>query len=124
MKAAVAVLAGPAGGGDAAAGRVFNPLAAESEFARRGDEVSIVFHGAGTRWPALLADPGHPFHGLFASVPPVAAGVSDACATVFGARGAARDGGMGSVGGNPVDGVGELASVASLVADGNHVLTF
>ena len=123
MKAAVVVLADPAGGDDSA-GRVFSALAAASDFARRGEDVTLVFQGAGTRWPALLADPGHAFHDLFASVAPVVAGVSDACATVFGARDTAREAGIGTVGGNPVAGVGELASVASLVADGNHVLTF
>ncbi len=86
--------------------------------------MSILFHGAGTRWPALLADPGHPFHDLFASVPPVVAGASDACATVFGRGTRHGTEGWARSAATPVEGVGELASVASLVADGNHVLTF
>ncbi len=50
MKAAIVVLSDPKSGSDEALGRVFNALASAYDFKRRGDDVSILFHGAGTRW--------------------------------------------------------------------------
>lgn len=123
MKAAVVVLADP-GGGEDAAGRMFNALAAASDFRRRGQEVTVLFQGAGTRWPGLLSDPAHPFHGLFKVVHRDIAGASEACATVFGARRGVAAADVELLGGNPVDGVGELPSLAGLTAGGYHVLTF
>jgi hypothetical protein len=123
MGTAVVVLADPAGG-DEAAGRAFNALASASDFGRRGEDVTILFQGTGTRWPALLAAPDHPFHALYTSVQPWVAGVSEACSAVFGAKDAAIGAGVGLVGGNTVDGVGELPSLADLAADGYRILTF
>ena len=117
------VLADPAGGDDAA-GRVFNALAVTGDLRRDGEDVTVIFQGAGTRWAALLAEPDHPFHDLFVTVRPAVAGVSDACATFFGARDAAVEAGFELVTGNPVEGVGELASLARLIADGYRILTF
>lgn len=123
MSTAVVVLADPAGGDDAA-GRVFNALAATSDLRREGDDVKVMFQGAGTRWAALLAEPEHPFHELFVNVRPAVAGVSEACSTFFGARDAAVSAGFDLVTGNPVEGVGELPSLARLFADGYRVLIF
>lgn len=123
MRAAVVVLADPAGGEDAA-GRVFNALAAASDFRRQGQTVTVLFQGAGTRWPGLLSDPAHAFHGLFRAVHDDVAGASDACASVFGARDGVVAAGVELLGGNPVDGVGELPSLAGLTADGYTILTF
>jgi len=123
MRAAVVVLADPAGGDDAA-GRVFNALAVTGDLRRTGEDVSVIFQGAGTRWAALLADPEHPFHELFVSVRPAVVGVSEACSAFFGARDGAVRAGFDLVRGNPVDGVGELPSLAHLIADGYQILTF
>jgi hypothetical protein len=123
MGTAVVVLADPTGG-DEAAGRVFNALAAASDFGRRGEDVTILFQGAGTRWAALLGSPDHPFYGLYSLVRPWVAGVSDACSTAFAAKEAAIDAGFELVGGNSVEGGGELPSLADLAADGYRILTF
>jgi hypothetical protein len=60
-------------------------LATAYELKQNGDEVTVVFQGAGTRWVKLLAAPEHPVHGLFELVKDRVAGASVACATVFGA---------------------------------------
>ena len=67
MKAAVVVLSDPAGG-EESLGRAFNALAAVKDFAETDGEVVLLFQGAGTRWPQLLADEQHPLHGLYATV--------------------------------------------------------
>lgn len=123
MKAAVVVLADPAGGDDAL-GRVFNALAVAKDFGERGDDVRVLFQGSGTRWPALLADVAHPAHGLYTAVRGSVAGASDACATVFGARDGVAEAGLELIDENHIDGMGGLPSLATLSADGYAVLTF
>jgi len=51
MKAAVLVLSDPRSGSEESLGRLFNALAATHDFKARGEEVTLLFQGAGTRWP-------------------------------------------------------------------------
>jgi hypothetical protein len=123
MKTAVVVLSDP-NGGEEALGRVFNALAAAKDFAEQGQEVTVLFQGAGTRWTGALADDGHPLHGLYVAVRPHIAGASDACATFFGARDGVTSAGLDFVARNEIAGVGGLPSLATLAADGYAVVTF
>ncbi len=50
MKTAIVILSDPKGG-DESLGRLFNGLATAHEAMQAGDQVEIVFNGAGTRWP-------------------------------------------------------------------------
>lgn len=124
MKAAIVVLSDPRSGTEEALGRVFNALAAAYDFKHRGDEVTIRFHGAGSRWIAELADADHPAHALFEEVKDKVAGVSCGCATVFGATEEVETSGFDLIRDNPVPGTPGLASLRNLVADGYTVLTF
>ncbi|MFG0320670.1 MAG: hypothetical protein ACF8XB_25580 [Planctomycetota bacterium JB042] len=85
MKSAVFVLSDPKGGAEESLGRLFNALVLAKESKRHGDEVALVFAGAGTRWPGALAAPGHPARALYDEVRDVVAGASCACADVWGA---------------------------------------
>ena len=123
MKAAVVVLSDPAGG-EEALGRVFNALATAKDFLGRGEAVTVLFQGAGTRWAGVLADASHPVHGLFDAVRPAIAGASDACSTFFGAREGVAAAGMAFVAENDIPGVGGLPSLAALADGGYTVLTF
>jgi hypothetical protein len=71
--------------GEEALGRLFNALALTAQAHAHGDDVQLVFQGAGTRWPAELSKLGHPAQPLYDSVRPCVAGASKACAAVFGA---------------------------------------
>ena len=84
MKAAIIVLSDPKSGEDAL-GRVFNALAVAYDYKQQGDEVTMLFQGAGTRWIGELSKPDHPAHALFNVVSDTVAGVSCGCAEVFGA---------------------------------------
>lgn len=123
-KAAIVVLADPDSGSDEALGRVFNALAAAWDLQTRGKDVTILFQGAGARWPGHLADSSHPAHDLFASVSDCVAGVSAGCAAVFGGAEEARDAGMELLGDNAVPGTQGLPSLGRLLAEGHRVLTF
>jgi len=124
MKAAIVILSDPASGSDEALGRVFNGLATAYDFKSQGDEVTVLFHGAGTRWIAELTQDAHPAHDLYQAVSDTVAGVSCGCADVFGGGEAAEAGGLDLIKDNPVPGTTGLPSLRRLVAEGFTVLTF
>jgi len=123
MKTAVIVLSDPKGG-EEALGRVFNALAATYDFKAKGQDVELVFQGAGTRWTGVLTQPDHPAHALYQAVADKVAGVSLACATVFGALETAQKSGFDLIKSNPVPGTPGLPSLAKYAADGYRILTF
>jgi hypothetical protein len=123
MKTALVVLSDPAGGEDSL-GRVFNALAAAKDFSERGEEVTLLFQGAGTRWASVLADNGHGLHALYTAVRSTIAGASDACSTFFGAREGVEGAGLEFVAENDIPGLGGLPSLAQLRAEGFSVLVF
>ncbi len=122
-KVAVLVFSDPKAG-DEALGRVFNALATAFEFRQTGAEVTIIFQGTGTRWPAMLSAPAHPLHTLFNQVRDLVAGVSCGCADVFGAREGAVQSGFDLITDHAVPGTSGLPSVVSLSAKQFTILTF
>lgn len=123
-KAAIVVLSDPKGGTDEALGRVFNALAAAYDYKARGDEVTILFQGAGTRWIGELQNESHPAHALFNEVKDQVAGVSCGCADVFGGRAEAEQSGFELITDNQVPNTTGLPSLHQLVGEGYAILTF
>ncbi len=124
MKAAIVVLSDPKTGSEDALGRVFNALAAAYDFKQGGDDVTILFHGAGTRWIGELTKAEHPAHTLFEEVKDEVAGASCGCADVFGATEEVEKSGFDLISENPVPGTSGLPSLRKLVSEGYAVLTF
>jgi hypothetical protein len=124
MKAAVIVLSDPKSGTEEALGRLFNALATTWEFKQRGDDVRLLFQGAGTRWAGELQREGHPARELYQSVEDRVEGISCACADVFGAGKAADEAGFDRLRDNAVPGTSGLPSLRRLVQEGYQVLTF
>jgi hypothetical protein len=120
MKTAIVILSDPKNGSEESLGRVFNGLAAAYDFQNAGQEVSILFQGAGTRWPEVLQKEDHPVHELFKAVRDKIQGVSCACADVFGAD----TSGFDLVTDNKVPKTTGLPSMSKLQSDGYNVLTF
>ena len=123
-KAAILVLSDPKSGSEEALGRVFNALAAAYEFKARGEEVTVLFNGAGTRWIGELVKKDHPAHALFNEVKDKIAGVSCGCADVFGGAEEAKRSGFELITDNPVPGTTGLPSLQTLVSQGFAILTF
>jgi hypothetical protein len=123
MKTAIVILSDPKGG-DEALGRLFNGLAVAHECKERGDDVTILFQGAGTRWAGALAEPSHPARQLYLGVKDKVAGVSMGCAAVFGAAEEAAEEGLPLKNDNALPGTPGIASLRSLAQDGFAVLTF
>jgi hypothetical protein len=124
MKSAIVILSDPKSGSEESLGRVFNALAAAYDFKQKGDEVSILFQAAGTRWPGELDKPGHPAHALYEAVKDKVAGVSCGCADVFGARADVEKSGYGLLTENAVPGTAGFPSLRRLVSEGYAILTF
>ena len=62
MKAAIVILSDPSAKTEEATGRVFNALASAFDFKERGDDVTVLFQGAGVRWIDELIKADHPLH--------------------------------------------------------------
>ncbi len=123
MKAAIIVLSDPNNGEDAL-GRVFNALAVAHDFKQHGDDVRVLFQGAGTRWIAELTKPEHPVSALFDAVKDTVAGVSCGCADVFGASEAVTKSAFDFVTDNRVPGTSGLPSLHKLMTEGYAILSF
>lgn len=120
MKTAVLIFSDPKPGSDEALGGVLNALAAVYEHKQAGEEVTIYFQGAGTRWPELLLKPDHPAYELFKAVEDKVAGVSCGCADVFGAS----PSGFDLIRDNKVPGTTGLPSLVNMQKEGFNILTF
>jgi len=124
MKTAIVILADPKQGSEEALGRVFNALALAAECKQNGDEVAVVFNGAGTRWPAELAKLSHPANGLYNAVRDVVQGASCGCADVFGATDGINACGVPLVKDHALPGTSGLASLRRYVANGWKTVVF
>jgi hypothetical protein len=124
MKTAVIILSDPKSQSEESAGRAFNALSVAYDLKRNGQDVTILFQGTGTRWIGELSRQDHPFHALFEAVKDKVAGVSCACADVFGAAESVQRAGYSTVNDNPVPGTSGLPSFFRLFQNGYSVLTF
>ena len=115
--AAIVVLAGNESHADY--GRLANALEAAKEFAETdGDNVRLIFDGAGTQWIPELEDPEGDYHELFAAVKEHAA-VCDFCASAFDVAEAVDAAGL-----DRLDEYDGHPSIRDLVADDYEIITF
>jgi hypothetical protein len=116
-KAAVVILAGTDGHDNL--GRLVNGLETAREFAETdGDDVELIFDGAGTQWIPELEDEDSDHHELYRAVREDAA-ACEFCSGAFGVEDAVADSGLVTLdehGGHP--------SIRSLVADDREIITF
>ncbi len=83
-KVAVLVLAGRETRADEA--RIANALTSVNEFKEAGDEVTLIFSGAGTGWISELSNSDHPLSDAFDMVRDKVAGACSECAASFGVK--------------------------------------
>ena len=83
-KVAVLVLSGRETRADEA--RLANALTTVNEFKEAGDEVTLIFSGAGVRWVSELSDGHHELSDAFDSVKDKVAGACSLCAASFGVK--------------------------------------
>lgn len=116
-KVAMLVLADVESHGDLA--RVVNAMMAAREFKESGDDVKIVFDGAGTGWPGLLSKGDNRSHALWESVRDVVAGACGYCADAFKTTDAVKEAGV-----ELLDEYHHHPSIRGLVVDGYQVISF
>ncbi len=116
-KAAVVILAGTDGHENL--GRIANGLEAAKEFAETdGDELELIFDGAGTQWIPELEDEDSDYHELYQAVKNDTSACSY-CAGAFEVDEAIDDAGV-----SLVDDYEGHPSIRSLVDDDYEILTF
>jgi hypothetical protein len=116
-KAAIVVLADT--GTEEGMGRVVNALETAREFEETpGDEVQVVFDGAGTRWIPELADPDHDYNHLFERLRDQVS-VCGFCSSAFDVEGA-----VAGVRVARVTSHDSHPEIRDLVHDGYQVITF
>jgi hypothetical protein len=116
-KAAVIVLAGTDGHENL--GRLVNGLETAREFAETdGDEVELIFDGAGTQWVPELEDEESDHHELYRTVRENTS-VCDYCSGAFGVEDAVADANVVTL--DDHDG---HPSIRSLVDDDYEIITF
>lgn len=116
-KIAIVILADTAGPGDF--GRAVNGLMTAKEFKEAGDEVQIIFDGAGTKWIGKFNEEGSKYLPLFESVKDKITGVCGYCAGAFKVKDDAASNNI-----NLIDEYDGHPSFKKLVDDGYTVLTF
>lgn len=114
---AMLVLAGTESHADL--GRVVNAFQIAREFDEAGEEVTIVFDGAGTQWIPALSDEEHKAHRLFEQVKGNIAGACSYCAGAFGVKDAIEKTDV-----ELLDEFDGHPSVRKLISNGYQVLTF
>lgn len=119
-KTAIVVLSDPKSGSEESLGRAFNALASAYDFKTKGEEVTILFHGAGSRWPEYLRKEAHMLHALYKTVEDKIQGTSGGCADAFGADTSHFD----RLTENKVPGTSGLPSLVKLKQEGFDILTF
>src|SRR5262245_42052122 len=123
MKTALIIMSDPKAG-DEALGRVFNALALAHEAIQAGDEVEVVFNGAGTRWPQELSRPSHPANSLYDAVRETIKGASNGCAVVFSAPKEIEDCGVPLLKDKALPGTPGLSNLHRYLTDGWRTLVF
>jgi hypothetical protein len=116
-KLGVVVLADTETAGDL--GRVVNALVTAREAKDAGDDVTVIFDGAGTKWVGELSNPGHNYSELLGQISDVVAGACSYCANAFGVRNAVEAAKVPLLADYQ-----EHPSLRRLVAEGYEVVTF
>ena len=105
--------------GNEALGRIVNALTAAKEYKDAGDDIQVVFSGAGTKWVADLYDPKHKLHGLFRELHEQVSGACGYCADAFGVSDSVKVAGVGRL-----EEYGTNMSYRKLTQEGYQILTF
>lgn len=123
-KTAIAIFSDPQTGGEEALGRLFNALFVTYELKEKGQEVDLIFQGAGVRWASEIVKPDHPANALYKAVEDRVSGVCGGCADVFGATDDVESSGLDLVREKDIPGTSGIIDLSKYLEDGNRLLTF
>lgn len=124
MKIAIVIMSDPLNGSEESLGRALNALALAHEHQTAGDDVALLFKGAGTRWPEQLVKLSHPANGLYNLVRETVHGASCACAARYGATEGVKASGVPLISDTPLPGTPGVLGLRRYLADGWQTLIF
>jgi hypothetical protein len=116
-KVAIVVLA--EAGSHEALGRVVNAMSFAKELNENGDDVKIIFDGAGVTFVPLLEDEDHDAHPLYQSIKPVIEGACKFCSKAFGVINEVRKTDV-----KLLDDFDDHPSLRGYMEDGYQIVTF
>ncbi|MDZ4840888.1 MAG: DsrE family protein [Hyphomicrobium aestuarii] len=122
-KTAIVVFSDPKAPGDEALGRVFNAMFLTLELKDKGQDVALIFQGAGTRWPNEMVQPAHPANALYHAVADKVAGVCGGCADVFGATDGVKAIGLTMVRDRAIPGTSGILDLSRYLDEGYRLVT-
>jgi len=100
-------------------GKLSNAFMLAQEAIENGDDLKIIFEGAGARWIGALEEKDHKLHELYLSVKNNITGVCFYCAGVFGVKSKVLDANIPLI-----SEYKEHPSLRQLFVDGYQVVTF
>lgn len=102
-----------------AMGKVSNAFMLAGEAIEAGDDLKLIFEGAGTKWIGELEKEDHKLHGLYSSIKSHITGACDFCAGAFGVKSQ-----IGKAGISLLSEYKSHPSLRNLFADGYQVMSF
>lgn len=100
-------------------GKVSNAFILALEAIEHGDDLKIIFEGAGTRWIGEMEKEDHKVHQLYKMVKPHITGACSYCAKAFGVRNEVEKAGI-----NLLDEFKNHPSLRNLIVDGFQIISF
>ena len=101
-----------------ALGKVSNAFVLATEAIEAGDELKIIFEGAGTKWIGELEKEDHKLHGLYQNIKSKITGVCKFCSQVFGVKNEVEKAGLPLL-----DEYKDHPSLRNLFSEGFHLIT-
>lgn len=102
-----------------AMGKISNAFMLASEAVDVGDQLKIIFEGAGTKWIGALEKEDHKLHDLYKGFKDRITGVCSFCAKSFGVKGQVEKAGIALL-----SEYKDHPSLRNLVAEGYSVISF
>lgn len=121
-KTAIVLFSDP--GTEEALGRLFNAMFVTYALKQKGQEVALIFQGAGTRWVSEIVSPEHPAHGLYEAIKDTVVGVCGGCADVFGATADVKATGLSLIRELEIPGTTGVIDLSRYLDEGYRLLTF
>ena len=123
MQTVIVVFSDPKAGTEEALGRALNAMFLALELKEKNQPVTLVFQGAGSRWPAELARPEHVGHALYQALAEVVLACGG-CADVFGATAQLEPLGVRLVRDKAIAGTSGVLDLSRYLDAGDRLLTF
>jgi hypothetical protein len=124
MKLAVVIMSDPKNGTEESLGRALNAMALAYEHQQAGDEVAVLFKGAGTRWPEQLTKISHPANALYNLIRENVRGASCACAERYGAAEGVKAAGVPLINSTALPGTSGVLGLREYIADSWQTVVF